>query len=305
MRSLRIGSRAVPQREREAQPLRGVRDAREPVLAPAVGLRARLVVGERVPRVAVRASRPRAPCPTGVPRGRDPTLSTAQSRFWPPRAVCALASHLRTLSDSRVMRRLLFLVVLLVLGLPAVAEAKTIKIYVLRGEALDVRQAPGRGRPRGRDQGAAAGHHGRRAQEGLRQRDPERRHAHVGQGRRREGRGRALEQLRRRRRLLPRARRAGGLHGDRRRPDVEEVEIRGRTFTRADFAPPEEYAAPKPPTKKPARAEGPGGRPDQALAARLPARGRGHRQVGLPLPAGRARLPVVGEPGARRDRGRR
>lgn len=33
--------------------------------------------------------------------------------------------------------------------------------------------------------------------------------------------------------------------------DAEEVEIRGRTFTRADFAPPEEYAAPKPPTKKP------------------------------------------------------
>ncbi len=34
--------------------------------------------------------------------------------------------------------------------------------------------------------------------------------------------------------------------------DIEEVEIRGRTFTRADFAPPEAYAAPKPPTKKPA-----------------------------------------------------
>ena len=33
--------------------------------------------------------------------------------------------------------------------------------------------------------------------------------------------------------------------------DIEEVEIRGRTFTRADFAPPEEYTAPKPPTKKP------------------------------------------------------
>ena len=33
--------------------------------------------------------------------------------------------------------------------------------------------------------------------------------------------------------------------------DIEEVEIRGRTFTRADFAPPDEYAAPKPPTKKP------------------------------------------------------
>ena len=43
--------RAVPQRERKAQTLLVVRHAREPVLAPPVGLRARFVVGERVPRV--------------------------------------------------------------------------------------------------------------------------------------------------------------------------------------------------------------------------------------------------------------
>ena len=44
-----------------------------------------------------------------------------------------------------------------------------------------------------------------------------------------------IEQLRRRRRLLPRAGGPGRLHGDRRRLDIEEVEIRGQTFTRADF----------------------------------------------------------------------
>ena len=44
---------AVPQREREAQPLLVVADAGEAVLAPAVGARARLVVGEVVPGVAV------------------------------------------------------------------------------------------------------------------------------------------------------------------------------------------------------------------------------------------------------------
>ncbi len=43
--------RAVPQGEREAQPLLGVRHAREPVLAPPVGRRPRFVVRERVPRV--------------------------------------------------------------------------------------------------------------------------------------------------------------------------------------------------------------------------------------------------------------
>ena len=46
----RIG--AVPQREREAQPLALVADAGDPVLAPAVGPRARVLVREVVPRVA-------------------------------------------------------------------------------------------------------------------------------------------------------------------------------------------------------------------------------------------------------------
>ena len=44
---------AVPQRQRQAQPLLIVGDARDPVLAPAVRARARLVVREGIPRVAV------------------------------------------------------------------------------------------------------------------------------------------------------------------------------------------------------------------------------------------------------------
>ena len=49
----RVG--AVPQRQREAQALAFVADAGEAVLAPAVGPRARLIVGQVVPGVAARA----------------------------------------------------------------------------------------------------------------------------------------------------------------------------------------------------------------------------------------------------------
>ena len=48
-RSFRIGSRAVPQREREAEPALAVADAEQAVLAPAVGAAARVVVREVVP----------------------------------------------------------------------------------------------------------------------------------------------------------------------------------------------------------------------------------------------------------------
>src|SRR3954466_3473240 len=47
----RVG--AVPQRERQAQLLALVTDAQEPVLAPAIGARAGLLVREGLPRVAV------------------------------------------------------------------------------------------------------------------------------------------------------------------------------------------------------------------------------------------------------------
>ena len=46
---------AVPQGQREAQPLAAVADAGDAVLAPAVGARARLIVREVLPGVAVRA----------------------------------------------------------------------------------------------------------------------------------------------------------------------------------------------------------------------------------------------------------
>src|SRR5262249_37385334 len=46
---------AVPQREREAEALLVVGDPAQPVLAPAVGAAARLVVGEIVPGIAVLA----------------------------------------------------------------------------------------------------------------------------------------------------------------------------------------------------------------------------------------------------------
>jgi peptidoglycan hydrolase-like protein with peptidoglycan-binding domain len=148
------------------------------------------------------------------------------------------------------MRRLFLLVAVLVLGLPAVAEAKTIKIYVLRGEALTSvkRQAAS---------GPAA------AVKVLLQGVPA--------AERKQGYGTAIPNgvtltsatvedekvklafsgtfaaadvryLARVAQVVYTATGAG----------AEEVEIRGRTFTRADFAPPEEYVAPKPPTKKPA-----------------------------------------------------
>ena len=50
---LQDGIPLVPQRQRQAQPLLVVREAREPVLAPPVGARAGLVMGEVVPGVAV------------------------------------------------------------------------------------------------------------------------------------------------------------------------------------------------------------------------------------------------------------
>src|SRR4029077_16984758 len=46
---------SVPQCQRQAEPLRGVGDAGDPVLAPAVGARAGVVVGEGVPGAAVGA----------------------------------------------------------------------------------------------------------------------------------------------------------------------------------------------------------------------------------------------------------
>ena len=69
----------VPEGEREAQPLPVVGDARDAVLAPAVGARAGLIVAEVVPGVAVGRCSPRVPCPTAAPRGRAPTSSRGRA----------------------------------------------------------------------------------------------------------------------------------------------------------------------------------------------------------------------------------
>ena len=69
--------RAVPQREREAQPLPVVADAGDAVLAPAVGARSRVVVREVFPRRRRRRCSPRAPCPIAARSRRDPIAATA------------------------------------------------------------------------------------------------------------------------------------------------------------------------------------------------------------------------------------
>ena len=81
---------AVPQRQREAQPLLVVGDAGEPVLAPAVGARARLVVAEVVPGVAVVAVVLAHGAPLALGEVRPPL---------PPGHSCSRASVSRSCSD--------------------------------------------------------------------------------------------------------------------------------------------------------------------------------------------------------------
>lgn len=150
------------------------------------------------------------------------------------------------------MRRLLLLVTLFVLGLAPAAQAKSIKIYVLRGEALT---SVKRNVATGAEPAIRALLAGPTAAE------------------RKKGYGTAIPSgvtftkvvtdddeetatvtlsntfavadvsyLARVAQLVYTVTAATG---------VDAVEVRGRKFTRADFAPPEEYVAPKPPTKKP------------------------------------------------------
>src|SRR5262249_57433889 len=76
----RIG--AIPQGEREAETGLVVADSRQPVLAPSIGARARLVVAEVVPRVTGRAVvfADRAPLPFAQVRSpllpRNPALAS-------------------------------------------------------------------------------------------------------------------------------------------------------------------------------------------------------------------------------------
>ena len=70
----------VPQRDAEAQVLPAIADAAEPVLAPAVGARARVLVGEVVPRRAARAVVLAHGAPLARRQDTDPTTSTGPSR---------------------------------------------------------------------------------------------------------------------------------------------------------------------------------------------------------------------------------
>lgn len=162
------------------------------------------------------------------------------------------------------MRRLLLLVVaLLVLAAPAAAEAKTVKIYVLRGEALSsVKRQAADGpeaalkvllqgvtaaeRKKGYGTAIPSGVTVTSAEEDDDKVEVELSNAFAAAD---------VSYL---------ARVAQVVYTVTGASDAEEVEIRGRTFTRADFAPPEEYTAPKPPTKKPAAP-----RDAQAVQAKL------------------------------------
>lgn len=162
------------------------------------------------------------------------------------------------------MRRLLLLVVaLLVLAAPAAAEAKTVKIYVLRGEALSSVKRQAADGPEAALQVLLQG---------------------VTAAERKKGYGTAipsgvtvtsveedddkveveLSNAFAAADVSYLARVAQVVYTVTGASDAEEVEIRGRTFTRADFAPPEEYTAPKAPTKKPAAPRDP-----QAVQAKL------------------------------------
>ena len=92
---LEDGIPAVPQGEREAQKLAVIGDPRQPVLAPAIGARPRLVVTEVVPGVARLAVVLADGRPTGAPRGRDPTSARALPPPAPPSAVPAPMSWIQ------------------------------------------------------------------------------------------------------------------------------------------------------------------------------------------------------------------
>ena len=70
---------AVPEREREAEPLLVVGDAGQPVLAPVIRPRARLVVAEVIPGIAVLAVILAHGAPLALAQSKGPTF---QGVFW-------------------------------------------------------------------------------------------------------------------------------------------------------------------------------------------------------------------------------
>ena len=66
---------SVPQRQREAKALAVVAETRNPVLAPAIGAAAGVIVRQIFPGGAA-GRNPRAPCPIGARRDKVPTAAS-------------------------------------------------------------------------------------------------------------------------------------------------------------------------------------------------------------------------------------
>ena len=307
----RVGT--VPERQREAHPLALVADPEQPVLTPAIGARARLIVGEGLPRVAsarvVLAHRSplalgqvRTPC---LPRDRPRPRRLQPVVLWghvanprtiqdPPlpaprhprisggsRIICADETTPPLLRGARAPR-------------PARRAGEDDPGLPHQGRAVRDRQAQRQVRPRTRRGGPVGRSHQQRTQGRLRLGDPRRRDDDRRRGLRRQGRVGALGQLRGRRRHLPRACRPGRLHchlGHRRahrhgaRARLHAQGLRGARLRAAQDAGAE---APQD--------QGHQVGTDQARRARLPPRRRRDRRQRLPHDAGRARLPVLGGP---------
>src|SRR5271166_4054804 len=102
---LQDGIAAVPQSQRETQALLIVADAAETVLAPAIGPRARLIVGEVIPGLAVGAVvfAHGSPRPLGEIGSPQPPVLFSQTlvlQAGPFETVSVSASHCRTPCDS-------------------------------------------------------------------------------------------------------------------------------------------------------------------------------------------------------------
>ena len=74
---------AVPQGQRQTEMLLIVADARQAVLAPAIGAAAGLFVGEVFPGIGRRRCNPRAQCPIAARSDKRPICATAAGRGGP------------------------------------------------------------------------------------------------------------------------------------------------------------------------------------------------------------------------------
>ena len=99
MRSLRIGIAAIPERQPEAQPLVDIAEPGQAVFAPAVGARARVIVWEVVPGLAVGTvvladGAPLAFADVGTPEVPVAGLQEAVLEFSERRYPLSLSAHM-------------------------------------------------------------------------------------------------------------------------------------------------------------------------------------------------------------------